>query len=92
MIDKYLNELFYRDCVVIISSNFVWTVLSLLLVFSLLGVTHNLQTINITNIAQDPGLLSITGDNIWLAGVTLLETALSSVSSGMNQSQQSINF
>ena len=57
-------------------------ILSLLLVFSLLGVAHSLQTINLTNMARDPGMVSITGQDIWLAGVTMVETSLASVPSG----------
>ena len=71
-----------RDAAIIICSNFVWAVLSILLVFSLLGVTHNLQTINLNNLAGDPGLVSITGSGLWLTGVTMVEAALATLSSG----------
>ena len=54
-----------------IASNLVWAVLSILLVFSLLGVTHSLQTINLTHVlASEPGLsVSITGSGLLMAGV-----------------------
>ena len=71
-----------RDTSILIVSNLVWAILSVLLVFSLLGVTHNLQTINLTNIARDPASLSITGSGLWLLGVTILETALANIATG----------
>lgn len=71
-----------RDSAIIICSNFVWSILSILLVFSLLGVTHNLQTINLNNLAGDPDLVSITGSGIWLTGVTMVEAALATLTSG----------
>ena len=71
-----------RDTAIIIVSNLVWAILSVLLVFSLLGVTHNLQTINLTNLARDPDSLSITGSGLWLVGVTIMETALANIATG----------
>ena len=71
-----------RDTAIIIGSNLVWAVLSVLLVFSLLGVTHSLQTINLNNISRDPASLSITGEGLWLVGVTILETALANIATG----------
>ena len=73
-----------RDTAIMIASNLVWAVLSILLVFSLLGVTHSLQTINLTHVlASEPGLsVSITGSGLLMAGVTLVETALASVATG----------
>ena len=67
-----------------IASNLVWAVLSILLVFSLLGITHSLQTINLTHVlASEPGLsVSITGSGLLMAGVTMVETALASVATG----------
>ena len=64
-----------------IASNLVWAVLSILLVFSLLGVTHSLQTINLTHVlASEPGLsVSITGSGLLMAGVTLSSFALTLV-------------
>ena len=71
-----------RDTAIMITCNFVWAILSVLLMFSLLGVTHNLQTININHLPGDPGLVSITGNNVWLTGVTVVETALANVTTG----------
>ena len=72
-----------RDTAIIIASSLVWAVLSVLLVFSLLGVTASLQTINLNNIPRDPALsLSITGSGLWLVGVTILETALANIATG----------
>jgi len=72
-----------RDCVIMITCNIVWVILSVLLVFSLLGVTHDLQTINLHNLkGKDVQGVSITGDGVLLTGVTLVETALASVTTG----------
>ena len=66
-----------------ITCNMVWVILSVLLVFSLLGVTHDLQTINLHNLqGEDLQGVSIIGDGVILTGVTLVETALASVTTG----------
>jgi len=71
-----------RDCAIMVISHLVWVILAILLTFSLLGVAHNTQTINITNLASDPSLISITGQGIWLAAITLIETSLAKISFG----------
>ena len=40
----------YRDAGVIAIGHFVWSILAVLFVFSLIGVAHSSQTINIENI------------------------------------------
>merc|ERR1711892_251689 len=70
------------DCVIIITSHLVWVILVVLLTFSLLGVAHHTQTINLTNLASDPALVSITGHGVWLAAITLIETSLATISFG----------
>jgi SNF family Na+-dependent transporter len=67
-----------RDCAVIILSHLVWVILAILLTFSLLGIAHTSHTINLT----DPSLISITGQGLWLAAVTLIESSLSNISYG----------
>ena len=62
--------------------HFVWTLLSVLFVFSLLGVANNAQRINIDNLRDEDGaklFVTITGKGFWLVGVTLAESALSSL-------------
>ena len=71
-----------RDCYTIIIFHLLWVILLILLTFSLLGVAHSTQTINLTNLAQDPAILSITGQNVWLVAITLIETSLSTINYG----------
>ena len=71
-----------RDCAIMVISHLVWVILAVLLTFSLLGVAHNTQTINLTNLASDPALISITGHGVWLAAITLIETSLANISTG----------
>ena len=71
-----------RDCAIMVISHLVWVILAVLLTFSLLGVAHNTQTINLTNLASDPALISITGHGVWLAAITLIEASLANISTG----------
>lgn len=81
--NRYHHNL-VRDTGIILATNLVWVVLASLLVLSLLGVTHNLQTINLEQLASSNGRdpTSITGSGLWLAGVTLVEAALASLATG----------
>merc|ERR1711892_1100809 len=71
-----------RDCAIITISHLLWVILAILLTFSLLGVAHHTQTINLTNLASDPALVSTTGHGVWLVAITLIETSLVSISIG----------
>jgi len=71
-----------RDAVIVLISHLVWVLLSVLLILSLLGISHHNQTINIGNLAADPALISITGRGVWLAGITVLESSLATISYG----------
>ena len=71
-----------KDCAVIIISHLLWVILVILLTFSLLGVAHSTQAITLTNLAQDPAILSITGQGVWLAAITLIETSLATITYG----------
>ena len=65
-----------RDAGVIAIGHFVWSILSVLFVFSLLGVAHEKQSINMDNIKNSEQATAITGKNFWLVGITLAESAL----------------
>ena len=56
--------------------HFVWSILSVLFVFSLIGVAHDAKSLNIDNIKNSDSAAAITGKGFWLIGVTLAETAL----------------
>ena len=56
--------------------HFVWSILGVLFVFSLIGVAHSSQTINIENIKDSDLATAITGKGFWLIGVTLAESAI----------------
>jgi len=71
-----------RDCVIITIAHLLWVTLAILLTFSLLGVAHNTKAINLLTLVSDPALVSITGQGVWLAAITLLETALANISTG----------
>ena len=62
----------YRDAGVIAIGHFVWSILSVLFVFSLLGVAHEKQSINMDNIRNSDHAVSITGKGYWLVGKTYL--------------------
>ena len=77
-IKKYLC----RDAGIISLGHFVWSVLCAVLVFSLLGVAHHAHRINLDNLLDPAGadlFLKITGRDLWLVGVTLSESALSTL-------------
>lgn len=56
--------------------HFVWSILGVLFVFSLIGVAHEKQSLNIENIKNSDMATAITGKGFWLIGVTLAESAL----------------
>ena len=65
-----------RDAGVIAIGHFVWSILSVLFVFSLLGVAHQKESINMENIKNSEHAVAITGKGFWLVGITLAETAI----------------
>merc|ERR1711899_676069 len=75
-----------RDCCVLIAGHIVWLVLSCLLSFALLGVAHSRQAINLNCVTSpaecDMAIVSVTGKDIWLVTMTIIETSLASVSFG----------
>ena len=56
--------------------HFVWSILSVLFVFALIGVVHEKQSIYIENLKQDH---KITGQGFWLMGSFLTEDALAAL-------------
>ncbi len=67
-----------RDAGIIALGHFVWAILCCVLVFSLLGVAHASQRINLDNLLDPLGadlFVKITGRGLWLVGVTLGESA-----------------
>jgi len=73
--NKYHHNII-RDAGVIAIGHFVWSILAVLFVFSLIGVAHSSQTINIENIKDSATATAITGKGFWLIGVTLAESAI----------------
>ena len=71
------------DTGILALGHFVWTVLSLLLVFSLLGAAHTAgRGVNLDNLRDPAGaelFVRIAGDGVWLVGVTLVDSALASL-------------
>ena len=65
-----------RDAGVIAIGHFVWSILAILFVFSLIGVAHKKQSLNIDNIKNSDLATAITGRGFWLVGITLAESAL----------------
>eukprot|EP00093_Oithona_nana_P008682 08682.XXX_255129_257662_1 [CDS] Oithona nana genome sequencing. len=76
--NKYHHNII-RDAGVIAIGHFVWSILSVLFVFALLGVAHEKQSINIDNIKNSPTASAITGEGFWLMGSTLTELALAAM-------------
>ena len=72
----YISIYFFRDAGVIAIGHFVWAILAVLFVFSLIGVAHSSQTINIENLKDSDMATAITGKGFWLIGVTLAESAI----------------
>ena len=83
--NKFQHNL-VRDASILVVSHLVWVILSLILTLALLGVAHTHQAINLACLTSpsscDTALVSITGRDIWLATITLVETSLASVSFG----------
>jgi len=69
-----------RDCTIVIVSHLVWVLLAVLLTFSLLGVATSAENLTITEGSEV--IVSITGHGVWLAGQTLLEKSLLTISYG----------
>ena len=59
--ERDLNS-FYRDAGVIVIGHFVWTILSILLVFSLLGVADHSGKIIIQQLKSSPGTFASVAD------------------------------
>ena len=84
--NKFQHNL-VRDCCVLVAAHIVWIVLSCLLSLALLGVAHSRQAINLDCLAASPAecdtaIVSVTGKDIWLVTMTMIETSLASVSFG----------
>jgi len=69
-----------RDSIIIMVSHLVWVLLAMLLTFSLLGVATSTEQLSIGEGSEV--IVSITGHGVWLAGQTLLEKALMTISYG----------
>ncbi len=57
----------------------MWTALSVLFVFALLGVANHLKRINLDNLKDPDGaklFVTITGKGFWLIGDTLASSAI----------------
>ena len=84
--NKFQHNLI-RDCCVLVAAHIVWIVLSCLLSLALLGVAHSRQAINLDCLTSSPAecdtaIVSVTGKDIWLVTMTMIETSLASVSFG----------
>lgn len=70
-----------KDVTIILVSHLVWVLLGTILTFSLLGAAH--QSGNLSLHTQDPLLLvSMTGHDIWLAFITLVEKSFTTLDQG----------
>jgi len=72
--NKYRHNLI-RDTGVVLVTHVVWVLLAILLTLSLLGASD-------TAITPAPVTHTVTGDNIWLAAVTILDKSLLKLSYG----------
>ena len=72
--NKYRHNLI-RDTGVVLTTHIVWSLLCILLTLSLLNTDHVMTTP--AQVAH-----TLTGDNIWLAAVTILDQSLLSLSHG----------
>ena len=73
--NKYRHNL-VRDTAVVLVTHVVWVLLSILLTLSLLGAA------DISDPAAAVVTQSVTGDNIWLAAVTIMDKSLLNLSYG----------
>ena len=81
----------HRDAGVVAIGHFVWSIMGVLMVFSLIGVTLNKQIIDINTIKNmttftfhkriviDSEAIGATGKGFWLIGITLAESAMQSM-------------
>ena len=65
-----------RDAGIIVIGHFVWTILSILFVFSLLGVADAENKIIIKQLTANDAAEGIIAKDFWMIGITLAETAL----------------
>ena len=69
-----------RDCAIMIVSHLVWVVLAVLLTFSLLGVAISAEKMSTAEGSEV--IVSVTGHGVWMAGQTMLEKSLLTISYG----------
>ena len=68
--------IFYRDAGIIAIGHFVWSILCVLFVFSLIGVVSESKVINADQFDNPKDIVSVTGTGIWLITSTLAESAI----------------
>jgi hypothetical protein len=73
--NKYHHNII-RDCGIIVIGHFVWTILSVLFVFSLLGVADEKQLLVLKQLINRDETVGLIGRDFWLIGDTLAESSL----------------
>ena len=73
------NHNIVRDCAIIIFFNILWVILAIFFTFSLLGVAHDTEAINIQTVS---GLSLLNPRQGWLSSIPVIETAFSTVTTG----------
>merc|ERR1712079_983064 len=73
--NKYHHNII-RDAGIIAIGHFVWSILCVLFVFSLIGVVSESKVINADQFDNPKDIVSVTGTGIWLITSTLAESAI----------------
>ena len=66
----------FSDCGIVVIGHFVWTILSVLFVFSLLGVADEKQLLVLKQLINGDETVGLIGRDFWLIGDTLAESSL----------------
>ena len=71
-----------KDCIIIIIGHVLWVILTVVMVFSIIGIVFNSRQINITNKEEYWEFVDSIGSGLWLVGVTMVESVLTKISYG----------
>merc|ERR1711892_43747 len=69
--NKFTRNIIH-DCMIVIIGHVLWVILTLVMVFSIIGIAFNSRKINITNQEEYWEFVDSIGSGLWLIGVTMV--------------------
>ena len=79
--NKFTRNIIH-DCMIVIIGHVLWVILTLTMVFSIIGIAFNSKNINITNQEEYWHFVDSIGSGLWLVGVTMVEVVLTQIPLG----------